>query len=113
MARLYADENFPLRVVNALRLMGHDVLTAKEAGQANKRVPDDQALMFACSEKRAILTYNRRHFIALHKLRPNHSGIIICTFEPNPIRLADRINNAIEQLHFLDGQIIRIIRPSK
>lgn len=113
MARLYADENFSLRVVNALRLMGHDVLTAKEAGQANKRVPDDQVLAFACSEKRAILTRNRRHFIALHKSQPNHSGIIVCTYEPNPIRLADRINDAIEQLSSLDGKLIRIIRPSK
>jgi hypothetical protein len=72
MARLYADENFPLRVVEALRLIGHDVLTAQEAGQANKRIPDDQALAFACSEQRAILTYNRRHFIAL----PNCSRTI-------------------------------------
>lgn len=45
--------------------------------------------------------------------QPNHSGIIVCTFEPNPIRLADRINDAIEQLPSLDGQLIRIIRPSK
>lgn len=113
MARLYADENFPLRVVEALRLMGHDVLTAREAGQANKKIPDDQALVFACSEKRAILTYNRRHFIALHQSQPNHSGIITCTVEADPIRLADRINYAIEQLSSLDGKLIRVIRPSK
>ncbi|MCI0393047.1 MAG: DUF5615 family PIN-like protein [Acidobacteria bacterium] len=113
MARLYADEHFPLRVVKALRLMGHDVLTTKEAGQANKRIPDDQALAFACSEGRAILTYNRRNFIALHKSEPNHSGIIVCTVESDPIRLANRINDAIEQLSSLDGQLIRIIRPSK
>jgi hypothetical protein len=36
VAALYADENFPLEVVEALRRLGHDVLTALEAGQANQ-----------------------------------------------------------------------------
>ncbi len=39
MAALYADENFPLEVVEALRGMGHDVLTAYQAGQANRAIP--------------------------------------------------------------------------
>jgi uncharacterized protein DUF5615 len=34
MARLYADENFPLPVVEELRRLGHDVLTIYETGQA-------------------------------------------------------------------------------
>jgi predicted nuclease of predicted toxin-antitoxin system len=72
MVRLYADENFPLRVVEALRQMGHDILTAHDAGQANKRIPDDQILAFACSEQRAVLTYNRNHFIRLHNSQPPH-----------------------------------------
>ena len=29
MARLYANENFPLPVVNELRRLGHDVLTTQ------------------------------------------------------------------------------------
>ena len=32
MARLYANENFPLPVVEELRHLGHDVLTMQEAG---------------------------------------------------------------------------------
>ncbi|WP_445305545.1 DUF5615 family PIN-like protein [Microcoleus sp. herbarium2] len=35
MARFYTDENFPLAVVELLRALGHDVLTAREAGNAN------------------------------------------------------------------------------
>lgn len=35
MALLYADENFSYPVVKHLRLLGHDVLTAQEAGQAH------------------------------------------------------------------------------
>ena len=70
MARLYADENFPLPVVGFLRTFGHDVLTAKEAGKANQRIPDEDVLAFAFSNERAILTRNRRHFIRLHQLNP-------------------------------------------
>lgn len=36
MARLYSNENFPLAMVIALRQLGHDALTSKEAGQANQ-----------------------------------------------------------------------------
>ena len=44
MASLLADENFPLPVTRRLRLRGHDVLTAGEAGLANRRIPDDVVL---------------------------------------------------------------------
>jgi hypothetical protein len=39
MARLYSNENFPLPVVEALRALGHDVLTIQEAGKADKPCP--------------------------------------------------------------------------
>ena len=39
MARLYANENFPLPTVEELRRLGHDVLTVRETGQAGK--PED------------------------------------------------------------------------
>ncbi len=34
MARLLADENFPLPVVEELRRLGHEVLTLRDIGQA-------------------------------------------------------------------------------
>ncbi len=40
MARLYADENVPVPVVGELRELGHDVLTAVEDGNGNRRYPD-------------------------------------------------------------------------
>jgi uncharacterized protein DUF5615 len=49
LARLYADENFPLPAVEALRRLGHDVLTAAEAGQAGQGIADDAVLAFAHS----------------------------------------------------------------
>lgn len=41
---LYADANFPLRVVEELRRLGQDVLTAFEDGKANQSITDRQLL---------------------------------------------------------------------
>lgn len=68
MARLYANENFPLKVVQQLRALGHDVLTVAEAGNAGQRIPDHEVLAYAVKSGRAILTINRRDFI-----RPIHA----------------------------------------
>ena len=38
MARFFADEQFPLPVVELLRNLGHDVLTVQEAGNANQQI---------------------------------------------------------------------------
>lgn len=77
MARIYADEHFPRQVVQKLRSLGHDVLTVQEA--ENTGLPDEDVLAFAISENRAVLTINRRDFFQLHKLKPDHFGIIACT----------------------------------
>ncbi|MUG98882.1 hypothetical protein F7734_43960 [Scytonema sp. UIC 10036] len=113
MARLYTDENFPLPVVEFLRTFGHDVLTASEAGNADLKIPDEEVLDFAIRNNRAVLTSNRRHFIRLNKLQPNHAGIIVCTEDPNFQRLATRVDRAISTEESLNGKLIRVNRPSK
>jgi hypothetical protein len=57
MANLYSNENFPRRVAEELRLLGHDVLSSFEAGRANQQVPDEQVLAFATEQRRAVLTF--------------------------------------------------------
>ncbi|BAZ25510.1 hypothetical protein NIES4073_64150 [Kalymmatonema gypsitolerans NIES-4073] len=79
MARLYADEQFPKKVSELLRTMGHDVLTVQEAGNANLGIPDEEVLAFAVSDNRAVITLNRQDFIRLHRANPVHFGIITCT----------------------------------
>ncbi len=59
MARLYANENFPLPVVTELRRLGHEVLTIVDTGQAGQAVPDEQVLAFAIVEGRAVPTLIR------------------------------------------------------
>jgi hypothetical protein len=111
MARLYANENFPLPVVVELRQLGHDVLTSQEAGNASQRVPDDQLLAFAIQDRRAVLTFNRRHFVRLHIEQPAHGGIVVCTYDPDFGALASRIDAAIAASPALAGQLVRINRP--
>lgn len=79
MARLYSNENFPFPAVAELRRLRHDVLTVLEAGKAEQAVQDDEVLAFALQQERAVLTINRKHFIALHRTSPTHAGIIVCT----------------------------------
>ncbi len=47
MAHLLADENFPMPVVEALRSMGHDVVTLFDLEEAGQSLPDDLVLLLA------------------------------------------------------------------
>jgi hypothetical protein len=111
MAFLYADENFDYSVVVRLRLLGHDVLTAREAGNAGRGIGDPLVLAYAVSVGRAVVTFNRRHFIGLHLRDPNHAGIITCTDDHDALALATRIDQSLAASGPLAGQLIRINRP--
>ena len=111
MARLYANENFAMPAVEALRTLGHDMLTTLEAGQAGRAVSDPEVLAQATAQGRAVLTFNRRHFIRLHAAAPRHAGIIVCTFDVDFSALASRIDAAIRALPALEGQLLRVSRP--
>jgi predicted nuclease of predicted toxin-antitoxin system len=110
--KLYADEQYPYPVVKCLRDLGHDVLTVQEAGKANQRIPDDEVLAFATENDRAVITQNRKDFIQLHRMNPNHAGIIACTEDRDWDALAQRINAAVVEAESLQGKLIRIVRPS-
>ena len=110
MARLYANENVPLPVVNELRRLGHDVLTTQDAGRAGKAVPDEEVLEFAVSQTRAVITLNRKHFVQLHRRESDHSGIVVCTYDRDFIAQAQRIHDATS-VSELAGKLIRVNRP--
>jgi predicted nuclease of predicted toxin-antitoxin system len=89
--QLYADEDFPFGVVEELRRLGNDVLTAQEDGHQSK--PDPDILARAHSLGRAVVTHNRRHFERLHRQGMPHSGILSATQDPkNAIALAGRVH---------------------
>lgn len=111
MARLYANENFPLPVVESLQSLGHDVLTTLTAGNAGQAIPDEAVLAFAIAHQRALLTLNRRHFLRIAQVHPQHFGLIICTFDADFGRQANAIHASINASASLRDQIIRINRP--
>ena len=90
---LYADENFPFPVVQALRRLGHDVLTAQEDGR--RAAPDPQILARAHSLNRAVLTHNRRHFEKLRQQGVDHIGIVLATRDNDSAALAGRIDGVL------------------
>lgn len=112
MARFYTDEHVPLKVTQHLRELGHDVLTAQEAGKADQRTPDEDVLAYAIQQRRSVVSMNRRHFIRLHGEQPNHHGVIVCTLDPDFSGQAKRIHQAVEALNSLKGQLLRIYRPA-
>ncbi len=111
MASLDSNENFPLQAVQALRELGHDVLTSYDSGKANQSIPDPDVLAFAVQEDRILVTLNRRHFIGLHRARPDHAGIVVCTYDPNFAALARRIHEALTAQPEMHGQLVRINLP--
>jgi hypothetical protein len=110
LARIYANENFPLPVVEALRRLGHDVITIQETGKAGQAIIDQEVLEYAKADDRAVFTLNRRHFLRLHQENPEHCGIVICSVEADWKAQATRIHNALAG-NSLSGLHIRIDRP--
>jgi hypothetical protein len=65
---------------------------------------------FSRADDRILLTLNRKHFIRLHQERPDHCGIIVCTFDPDFTGQANRIHLAIESEAPVIGKLIRVNR---
>ena len=111
MARLYANENFPQPVVEALRRLGHDVLTTHDAGQSRRALPDSDVLRFAVAQDREVVTINRRDFIRLHQQNTQHAGIIVCSEDADFSGQGQRIHDVLTDEPQLAGRLIRVNRP--
>ncbi|MFO0811034.1 MAG: DUF5615 family PIN-like protein [Gemmataceae bacterium] len=114
MAALYADENVSHVLVDLLRGLGHDVLTAQDDGRAGQGIADPDVLARATALGRAVLTNNRRHYHRLHALQPAHAGVVTYTSDDrDPPGLAGRIHVAVTAVPGLAGQCVRVLRPSR
>ncbi len=105
---LYADEDFSFPVVEGLRILSHDVLTAQEDGR--KGASDREILARAHSLGRGVLTFNRRHFERMHRQGEAHSGILSAKHDDDFLRLAARIHAKLAGLS--PGRwCVRVNRP--
>jgi len=110
MARLYADEDFSYPTVEELRRLGHDVLTAQEAGEGDRGKTDSEVLAFAVVQERSVVTFNRRHFIRLHGAADPRFGIIVCSRDADHLALAACIARSIAAYPSLENRLLRVNR---
>ena len=79
IARLYFDEDADARLAAALRQRGYDVVTTAEVGLLE--ASDEEQLVYAASQKRALVTHNTRHFPGVHaawvEAGREHWGVVI------------------------------------
>lgn len=71
MAKILADEHFPVRIQDRLRRLGHDVTTVRQydENKSGDGKSDEEVLRIATAEGRAVLTMNKKDFKALHEAR--------------------------------------------
>jgi hypothetical protein len=111
LAAFSADEKFRYLVVEALRRLGHDVLTCQEAGRAGQGLADDVVLADALAMGRVVLTQNRKHFIRLHNGGQDHRGVVVCTYDRDAEALARRIDEAVAAQEPGGRWLARVNRP--
>jgi hypothetical protein len=69
-------------------------------------------LAFATAAGRAVLTFNRRHFIRLHDEVTSYAGIIVCTRDDDTMALANRIHQQLQGTPILLDKLLQVNRPS-
>ena len=76
---LYFDEDVSVGIVENLRTRGFDVLSVRDAGVLGRS--DDEQMLYAVSQKRAMVTHNRVDFEKQHvrflKNGLQHYGVIV------------------------------------
>ena len=83
--RLLLDEDAQARrLIDLLRVRGHDVLTVGEADRAG--APDDAVLRLAASTGRVLLTRSCADYLLLHQRGVAHGGILCVLQDSDPAK---------------------------
>lgn len=79
--RFYIDEDISPKIAQILRENNIDAVSAHEVGRGGTGIADEEQLAYAATERRCLVTYNGRHYIALtsrfFEKEWNHAGIVI------------------------------------
>jgi hypothetical protein len=110
MARLLADANFPRPAVVELHRLSHDVISLEETGTVSHESADEDILNAAIVVNRSLLTLDYQSFARLLPACAHHPGVIVCTFDPDFVGMANRIDAALSSHDSLDSQVIRVGR---
>jgi len=100
-------------MVELLREKGYNILTSKEAGQANQAIADPSVLEFGIKSNRIIITLNRDDFIYLHRKNQQHYGIIICKTDRDYQGQVEFLHNYLQTQVSLERRLIRIKKQNQ
>lgn len=79
--KVYTDEDIDVDLASALLILGYDVLSTRDAGNAHQGHNDERQLQYAVAASRAIFTHNIADFMRLERewkaQDREHCGIII------------------------------------
>jgi len=101
-----SNEKFLQIMVRLLRKKGYDVLTSKEAGQANQGISDQSVLAFGIKRNCIIITLNRDDFIQLHRQNRQHCGIVICKTDRDYQGQISFLNQYLQAQNSLKNRLI-------
>lgn len=116
----HLDHNIARDLVLALRLLGHDAVTARDLGL--ERADDDLHLTAATDAGRIFVTYNRNDFIALHRVwqrwsrrwgaSERHGGILILS-QNRPLSVAEeaRVLDELVVAQAVTGELYEYLKP--
>jgi predicted nuclease of predicted toxin-antitoxin system len=88
--KILLDENLPVRLIRALRALGHDVEHANTSNLAGR--PDSEVLAVAQSEDRFLITQDRRFADARVFTDGAHAGVLFLRLKsPGRSAMYDRV----------------------
>jgi hypothetical protein len=99
----------PALVEERRKSMRH-ALTVYDGTKAGVAVPGAEVRAFAFAEECALLPLICWDFMRLHGAIPDHSGVIVGTFDADSVTLARRIHAVLDALPVISGQFLRINR---
>ena len=115
------DEDITYRVAEGLRQLGIDAISVHEVDRANRRISDEEQLVFAASQGRVMVTYNRADYQSLDGLwrveDRAHAGILWCVESSIPRRDIGQLVRALEAVAMghdsLPGICMALPRPQE
>jgi hypothetical protein len=107
MARLVAQDNFPLPVIEELRQFGHDIVTVPADGVSRDALAANAALPRSPDARRRVwLTLDPDQSAGAHRAAPNHSGIVAVRPGKTYAGLAQRIHDALKAHARISRQLV-------
>lgn len=91
--KIFADENIPIRTVEELRGLGHDVLDIR--GAPDQGMEDDRLWARLLHEQRLLITTDKG--FAQHRHEAHHGILIVRLRQPNGTRIHERVMRAVRQ----------------